>query len=146
MSSVELVARRAPADDARGTRTGGLPSPAVLTLPEGLVGLPDAQRFRVEPLDGGPLLTLDALDELPLSFVAAPLELVDAAALARLDERGVIPPGGRVLVLLSVHGDPPVLTANLAGPILIEADGATARQVVLEDPAFPLRAPLSVAD
>jgi flagellar assembly factor FliW len=35
------------------------------------------------------------------------------------------------------------VTANLAGPLVVDLDSATARQLVLEDPDFPLQAPVS---
>ena len=44
-----------------------------------------------------------------------------------------------LLVLLASHGDPAVVTANLAGPLVVAPDGTT-RQLVLEDPSFELRA------
>jgi flagellar assembly factor FliW len=58
--------------------------------------------------------------------------------------RGLTAEGAEVLVLLAVHGDPPAVTANLAGPLVIE-DGL-GRQLVLEDPTFPLRALLTPAE
>ena len=58
---------------------------------------------------------------------------------ALLVERSLAASGDEVLVLLSVHGDPPAVTANLAGPIVVAADG-TARQVVVEDPDLSVRA------
>ena len=51
--------------------------------------------------------------------------------------------GEWVLAILAVHGEPPAVTANLAGPLVLDMDKATARQLVLEDPEFPLQAPVA---
>ena len=48
-----------------------------------------------------------------------------------------------MLAILAVHGEPPAVTANLAGPLVIDMQKATARQLVVEDPEFPLQAPVS---
>jgi flagellar assembly factor FliW len=48
-------------------------------------------------------------------------------------------------VLLAVHGEPPKVTANLAGPLAIDFDGLCGRQLVLEDPGYGLREPIAPA-
>jgi flagellar assembly factor FliW len=111
-----------------------------ITFPEGLVGLPDLRRFTVGALEGTALFRLDSADEPSFGVVAARADDIHPGMSADLHERGLMVEGAALLVLLSVHGDPPSITANLAGPIVIDAAAATARQIVLEDPDYPLRA------
>lgn len=120
----------------------GLPSR--LELEAGLVGLPALRRFRVRSLDGGALVELVCLDDRSFAAVAARLSVVAPEHLDRLVELGLVGSDDLVLVLLAAHGDPPTVTVNLAGPIIVEATGR-ARQLVVEDPAFPVRAPLGRA-
>lgn len=115
--------------------------PTRLELPAGLVGLPALRRFRVRPLDGDALVELVCLDDRSFAAVAARLSVVAPEHLNRLVELGLVGSDDLVLVLLAAHGDPPAVTVNLAGPIVVEATGR-ARQLVVEDPAFPVRAPL----
>jgi flagellar assembly factor FliW len=115
-----------------------------LTLPNGLVGLPDLTRFTIEPVDDGPLLELVSTDEPGFGFLAMAGEIVRPGLGALLVERGLVTPGEEILVVLSIHGDPPAVTANLAGPIVVSANGS-ARQLVVEDPDLPLRAPVDTA-
>ena len=61
----------------------------------------------------------------------------------RQPKRGLIAEGEWVLAILAVHGEPPAITANLAGPLVIDMATATARQLVLEDPEFPLQLPVA---
>lgn len=120
------------------------PSPPTLTLPGGLVGLPDVtQLTRLETPESA-IVELLAVDEPELGFFAARLEVVRPALRDRLLELGHARPEDEVLVLLAVHGMPPRVTANLAGPIVIDPDGI-GRQLVLEGDEFPLREPVAVA-
>jgi flagellar assembly factor FliW len=111
----------------------------LLTLPEGLVGLPELARFKVERIDDGPLLELVSTDEPAFRFTAVSADDIRPDLRLALVERDLAVELDHILVLLSVHGDPPTLTANLAGPIVTDATGV-GRQVILEDPAFPVRA------
>jgi flagellar assembly factor FliW len=113
-----------------------------LTLPDGLVGLPELARFRLERIDDGPLLELVSADEPAFRFTIVPADDVRPDLRPALVERELASVQDHILVILSVHGEPPTLTANLAGPIVAGPDGI-GRQVVLEDPAFPVRASLA---
>lgn len=115
---------------------------AELTLPDGLVGLPALRRFAFSPLEGTPFFRLDSLDDPAFGAVAALADDIRPGSLEGLVLRGLAASGSTPLVLLATHGDPPSITANLAGPIVVDPDTATARQLVLDDPAFPLRAPV----
>ena len=116
-----------------------------LILPDGLVGLPALTRFTIAPVDDGPLLELVSNDQPDLGFLVMAGEIVRPGLAALLVERGLAAPGEETLVVLSIHGDPPAVTANLAGPIVVAADGRSARQLVVEDPCLPLRAPVDMA-
>ena len=113
----------------------------LLILPDGLVGLPELGRFRVERIEGGPLVELVAADSPEFRFTAVPADDIRPDLRLALVERDLAVELDHILVLLSVHGEPPTLTANLAGPIVTDAAGV-GRQVILEDPAFPVRARL----
>lgn len=126
------------------THPEALSMPARLAFPDGLVGLPELVRFAREPIDGTVFHELISLDDPTFRFAAAGADDVRPGISADLTERGLVPEGAEVLVLLAVHGDPPSVTANLAGPLVIE-DGV-GRQLILEDPAFPLRAPVAGLD
>ncbi len=116
--------------------------PATLTFPDGLVGFPKLRRFTLRDVDETAFVELQSDDEPDLGFVAASADDIRAGMTAELTDRGLVPAGSVLLVLLSVHGDPPRATANLAGPIIVDPAAATARQMVLEDASYPLRAPV----
>jgi flagellar assembly factor FliW len=111
-----------------------------LTLPDGLVGLPGLVRFAIRVVDGA-IVELQSLDEPDFGVLAIAGELIRPGLGALLVERSLAAPTDEVLVLLSIHGEPPAVTANLAGPIVVGADG-TGRQVVVEDPDLSVRAPV----
>jgi hypothetical protein len=115
--------------------------PATLSLPDGLVGLPDLAAFSVEVVEGGPLLELTAVDEPGFRVSVVPAEVISEDLRAALVARDLATDADAVLVILSAHGEPPTLSANLAGPLVVSADGV-GRQVIVEDPAFPVRAPI----
>lgn len=119
---------------------------ALLHLPEGLVGFPELRRFRLfEPQGSYPLKFLQSMDQEDRSFVCAdaaalqmdyrvPLSPADADALAL--ER---PEDALVLVMVVVPEDPRQMTANLAGPLVINTATRKGLQVVLSTETYPLR-------
>jgi flagellar assembly factor FliW len=111
-----------------------------LTFPAGIVGLPSLVRFSVHPVDGA-IVELLSLDEPEFGFLAIAGETVRPGLGALLVDRDLAGSDDEILVVLSVHGDPPAVTANLAGPIVIAADGS-ARQIVVEDPSLSVREPI----
>lgn len=118
--------------------------PGRLELPEGLVGLPSLHSFDVRPPDTSGLIELVSVDDPHVGFAAVGADAVLDGYTSTLVANGVAGRDAIVLVLLAVHGDPPVVTANLAGPLVVAPDGS-ARQPVLEGSAFPLRAPVAAA-
>jgi flagellar assembly factor FliW len=115
--------------------------PTRIELAEGLVGLPSARSFELRPVPSGGIVELVSLDDPELGFVAAPADAVRAGYTSELVAAGFAGPDGAVLVLLAIHGDPPAVTANLAGPLVVAPDGSS-RQLVLEGTQFPLHQPL----
>lgn len=117
-----------------------------LTLPKGLVGLPEERGFALSTDAGSGLMELCSTRPGGLDFYAAQIDRIRPGLREFLVSQGHVGANDLVLVLLAVHGEPPVLTANLAGPIVIDPNERVGRQIVLEGDEFPLRAPLSIAD
>lgn len=115
--------------------------PPILSLPDGLVGLPDTHTIEVQSIAGGAFVELTDRDEPALGWLAVAAEDVRPGMTAALRAASRLAADEVLLVLLS-SPEPDTVTANLAGPIAVMADG-TARQVVLEDPAYDVRARLS---
>lgn len=113
--------------------------PPVLSLPEGMVGMPDVRTLETIPIAGGQFVELLNPDDPTLGWLAASAEDVRSGMSAILRATGRMAADDVLLVLLASHGDPAVVTANLAGPLVVTPDGS-ARQLVLEDPSFELRA------
>jgi hypothetical protein len=116
---------------------------AEIDFPDGLVGLPALVRHRLSAVPDTALYEIVSNDDPAIGFIAAAADDVRPGTTDRLRERGLIGEGEWVLAILAVHGEPPAVTANLAGPLVIDMVKATARQLVVEDPEFPLQAPVS---
>jgi flagellar assembly factor FliW len=120
-----------------------VPAAAAIVFPDGLVGLPDLVRHRLSAVPETALYEILSDDDPEMGFIAAPVDNVKPGTSDRLRDRGLIAEGEWVLAILAVHGDPPAITANLAGPVVIDMAKATARQLIIEDPEFPLQVPVS---
>jgi flagellar assembly factor FliW len=118
---------------------------AEIDFPDGLVGLPSLVRHHLSPVPDTALYEIVSNDDPTIGFIAAAVDNVKPGATDLLRERGLVAEGEWVLAILAVHGEPPAVTANLAGPLVIDMEKATARQLVIEDPDFPLQAPVSEA-
>jgi flagellar assembly factor FliW len=119
--------------------------PAEVAFPDGLVGLPQLVHHTLTPVKDSSLFELISKEDPAIGFIAVPAEDVKPGTTEALRSRGLINENEWVLAILAVHGEPPLITANLAGPIVIDIAQATGRQLVLEDPEFPLQAPVSDA-
>jgi flagellar assembly factor FliW len=118
-------------------------APAEITFPDGLVGLPHLVHHSFAAVPDSTLFELVCSDDPAMGFIVAPADDVKAGSTEVLKGLGLIEDGEWVLAILAVHGEPPAITANLAGPIVIDTTRATGRQLVLEDPEFPLQVPVS---
>ena len=119
-----------------------VPAAAAIVFPDGLVGLPALVRHRISAVPDTALYEIVSEDDPKIGFIAVPVDNVKPGTCDRLRDRGLIADGEWVLAILAVHGEPPSITANLAGPLVIDMDKATARQLVVEDPEFPLQVPV----
>jgi flagellar assembly factor FliW len=121
----------------------------ILSFPAGLAGFEKNTEYQLfEPTGGYPLRFLQAVEQPELSFVCmdaaaikidyeVPLSDDDAAFLA-LEK----PEDALVLVLVVVPEDPRLMTANLAGPLVINTRSRKARQVLLDSRQYPLQHPV----
>jgi flagellar assembly factor FliW len=116
---------------------------AEIVFPEGLVGLPSLVRHKLTSVPDTSLYEIVSTDDPAIGFIAASADNVKPGTTDRLKEKGLITEGEWVLAILAVHGEPPAVTANLAGPLVIDLDKAVARQLVIEDPEFPLQVPVA---
>lgn len=129
-----------------------------LALPElafsaGLPGFADARRFALVRVDGvaKPFSVLRSIDEPGLEFVVVPAaaffpdyapELSDDVA----DELGLTSADDAlVLLILTIDADAGAITANLAGPVVVNVRTGDAQQVVLVGQEQALREPLPPA-
>lgn len=115
--------------------------PSHLLLPRGLVGLPDVRSLESVPIAGGQFVELLDPEDPSLGWLAAAADDVRPGMSAALRATGRLGADDVLLVLLASHGDPAVVTANLAGPLVVAPDGET-HQLVLEDSHYELRARL----
>lgn len=123
---------------------------SVIVFEEGIIGVPRARRFQLLEHEDSPIRVLRCLD---INGFALPV--VDPA-LADPDYKPAV--GRRVLEALGFEEDDPVLLlavttleptgpkANLRAPVVVNARGQTAAQVILEDRKYPLRAPVKMAE
>jgi flagellar assembly factor FliW len=121
----------------------------VVYFDDGLLGFPDVHKFAVIEVDDNPdFFWLQCLDNGDLAFLAvAPWPYfpdyevnVNEGDLADLGLEEVLDVS--VLCLLTVDRECAAVSANLLGPVVINTAVGRAKQVVLGDSRYPLRAPL----
>ena len=117
-----------------------------IVFDEGLIGCPDWKHFVLEPEAAGPVIqALRSLDNTEVAFFAVdPFTIVpdyefdvpdaDAAALELAD-----PGEALVLALLTIHDEPPGVTANLLGPLVINVRTGRGKQLVLASSEYSVR-------
>ena len=123
-----------------------LPESALVTLPDGLLGFPQCRQFIILPYDDElPLCWLQSAEDPGLTFLALEPHLFftdyevvlsdgDAAALElESAERAAL------LALLTVSREATAITADLAGPIVINIATRRGKQVVLDDARYTTR-------
>ncbi len=121
----------------------------ILTFPKGLPGFAGLTQWRLdEPRDSYPLKFLQSVErpEISMSCMDAaavkadyrvPLGDAEAQLLGLEKESDAL-----VLVLVVVPEDPKGMTADLAGPLVINTQSRQGRQVVLNTEHFPLKYPI----
>ncbi len=118
----------------------------IIHIKDGILGFPEDRRFCLLELDTvGPFKWLQSLDNSNLAFViidprlfikeyAVALEPEEAEAISVED-----PGECMVYCIVTIGSDPSNVTANLAGPIVINARTRQAKQVVLVDSGYSVR-------
>lgn len=126
---------------------------ATFDFPAGLIGCPEWRHFRlVQDPDSAPIATLECLDEPGISYLVADPRLwvpgyslhsaTEAlAAVGLTDAEAVLP-----LVILNVQAEPLQVTANLLGPLALDATTGRGAQVVITDQPYSAEQPVTVLD
>ncbi|MER3466449.1 MAG: hypothetical protein C4340_04800 [Armatimonadota bacterium] len=124
----------------------------VLLFPEGILGFEECKRYVVlQHGECSPFFWLQSLDRPEVAFLVAdpagfeptyaPEMPPGVAQLLRLDENTP----RLVYAILSIpHGKPKQMTANLAGPIVVNVAERLACQVVVEDGQWSTKHPVFV--
>lgn len=122
-----------------------------LEFPDGLPGFVAHRHFRLqpEPACGGRFMRLQSADDPALSFVVLPVEpgpatpspadLAEVSAERRIAERDLV-----VLLMVAIRpaGKAWEMSVNMRAPVFVDSRRRQAWQVVLRDPAYPVRVPL----
>jgi len=121
----------------------------IISFPRGLVGFPQLTAFRLfEPSDGYPIKFLQAVDREEVSFTCIDIKAIVPDYVVPLsddDAQGLAlhePADALILALLAIPEDPKKMTANLAGPLVVNIRTLQARQIVLNIDKFPLQFPI----
>jgi flagellar assembly factor FliW len=121
----------------------------ILSFPAGLIGFPELRSFRLfEPAGGYPLKFLQAVDEAEIAFTAIDVAAIKADYEFKLNEEDAAflalekPGDALVLALVVIPEDPRQMTANLAGPLVVNTHSKQGRQIILNTDQFPLKYPI----
>ena len=134
------------------TRFGVLeiPSSSIIYIMGGIIGFPGLSRYTLLEYNP-PFSWLQSLDRADLAFV-----VVNAAEFGE-EYSFPLPAGDKdldltgtddvaIINLVSVRPDPTMTTVNLKAPVIVNLRNMNGRQVVLDNPKFPVRMPLWVKD
>ena len=122
-----------------------VPEERVIRFEAGIVGFPEYKNFFLLDLeDAHPFLWLMSLDEPEFGFPVLPGELIEGYQ----EELRRYLGGGcwTAYVVVSLGGRPEEATVNLKGPILIDIENRSGRQVVLDDDDLGVAHPLFLED
>jgi flagellar assembly factor FliW len=118
----------------------------IMYFPKGMVGFPNCQKFAlIQTNDEGVFFWMQSIDRPELAFVVCdPRTFVpDYRVPVKLDELELIgletPDDAQVLVIVNKVDE--VLTGNLQGPLVINAQNLTGKQLVLSDKRYTTRHP-----
>jgi flagellar assembly factor FliW len=137
----------------RSTRFGEVevPREMVINFPQGMIGFPALRRYvLIRHREGSPFHWLQALESEDLAFVVVNPLLFDPGyklTLGGAESRLLAaddPSQLQVWVVVTIPaGHPDKMTANLKAPVVINSANRQAAQVILEDPRYTVRHPLS---
>lgn len=111
----------------------------LIAFPEGILGFPQFHRYALLENAKGPFRWLQCMDDGALAFVVAdPLTFFsDYRVAARPEDLEVIKltkvDSAAVLVIMTIRRDTNEITANLQGPLIMNADARLGRQIVLQE-------------
>jgi len=138
----------APSSIATRFGTLALDAARLITLPNGLLGFADCQRFALADLPDpqGPFKLLQSVDEAELAFLVLPVD-PDAGLIAPgdlelarqslgIDRRAL---AVLALVTVRVEAEGVHFSINLKAPLLIDTGRQVGRQHVFAGEAYPLR-------
>jgi flagellar assembly factor FliW len=118
----------------------------IMNFPKGMVGFPSCQKFAlIQTNDEGVFFWMQSLDRPELAFVVCdPRTFVpDYRVPVKAEELELIglsnPEDAQVLVVVNKVDN--VLTGNLQGPLVINAQNLTGKQLVLSDKRYTTRHP-----
>jgi flagellar assembly factor FliW len=121
----------------------------VLQFPAGLIGYAGLSAYRlIEPADGYPLKFLQSVDREEVSFVCIDVSAIKPdyrVAMSDADAQDLAieaPDEVLILALVVIPADPNKMTANLAGPLVVNTRTLRARQIVLNIEQYPLAYPV----
>ncbi len=119
------------------------PEGMLLTFPEGLVGAPDWKHFMLQWIDEEEGMgVLQSLDAPPLSFPVIDPRQINPEYRPKLspeDRRALGTPPEEALLwlcILNVQQESLLISANLLGPLAINAEKGLARQVILSGSGY----------
>jgi flagellar assembly factor FliW len=122
---------------------------ALLQFSTGLVGYPALKTYRLyEPKDSYPLKFLQSVEREDISFTCIDVQAIKPDYVVPLGEADAQelairePSDALVLALVVIPKDPSKMTANLAGPVVVNVKTLKARQIVLNIDQYPLAYPV----
>jgi flagellar assembly factor FliW len=119
----------------------------LMSFGQGILGFPDEKRYAlIQTAEGSGFYWLQSVDRPDLAFVVCDprLFVADYRAPIRTEELRVIgledPERAQVFIIVNRVED--LLTGNLQGPLVVNADNREAKQLVLSDKRYSTRHPL----
>lgn len=141
---------RSPAATADQSLAAAPPADAVLAFPDGLVGCQGWKNFVLltDDEENLPVACLQSLDEPLVRLLVTDPRLIDANYTVPLshEDRASLDlrtSDSTVVYCTLTVGDDGLVTANLLGPLVINARARLGRQIVLSDSGYSTREPVA---
>ncbi|ADU64842.1 protein of unknown function DUF180 [Desulfurispirillum indicum S5] len=121
----------------------------IIRMTEPLLGFPDLKQYVLrDHSDDTPFKWLQSLDDTTLAFVVLDPVLFKPDYAVRLSRSDVedlqleSEESAQVYTIVVVPQDPKKMTANLQAPLVLNTRNNIAKQVVLNDPQYPIKYPV----
>ncbi|MFO7785827.1 MAG: flagellar assembly protein FliW [Thermodesulfobacteriota bacterium] len=119
----------------------------LILFPEGMIGFPQMKNYvLLEHKPGSPFMWLQSAEAPDLAFVLINPHLIRSDYPRQIPLHGGSPTAGEddreplVFAIVTIPpGEPGKMTANLLGPVVIDAGTRTGKQVILADSGFDTR-------